>query len=642
VRGAVSKQGGEQPYLGDEELMLWVSHATAVTPSPLALYLVEPSSRREFAMTSLKLAPLLRDFLGSELHLPLRKPGTAVKLGVDTASGELAVGVRFYPAGELVLKVCNGHNLASTSGGDAADVYIVLDARSRILPQSFRTAVAPSRGNPVWNETFVFDIVDHFEVRLALWEKETFTNDTLLGEVVLELDNVFRFGVVDTSVPMKRKDQWGGYTDMGMVRLEVDFVGPKGEAYPMLQPDRKAWSDFERRRRKGATTEEMELAIMKKQIIEQAIADEREAALRQMAGGDFSDNEIRAAFEFLDFDRNLVIGAAELRHVLTCMGELVTSEEIDEMIRLCDHDGDGQVSFYEFYQMAKAPNPGDPAWRPKSEAEFRNRNDRSTPGLSGGVRPPPVIIYDSFGKPVDVVDVATDAAARKRAVARAAENNHKAEKRRLCEHVVADLGLRLPELQACFKTFKRMDAFRAGGSLTYKEMCRLLDQEAQADTDDFRDIFTVFGSTEPGLEGKVNARQLLLALSGFCGATRHQRVNFCFYLFDEDGSGEIDTGELAQILQAAHLASRLDAATKAKAATVLAQADKDGNGTIGLEEFIVLATRFPGLLLPDFEARDTAGHVLEKLKTDTARARDKATEAQNKVFAQEARVTEGL
>ena len=75
---------------------------------------------------------------------------------------------------------------------------------------------------------------------------------------------------------------------------------------------------------------------------------------------------------------------------------------------------------------------------------------------------------------------------------------------------------------------------------------------------------------------------------------------------------------------------------------MLAQADKDGNGTIGLEEFIVLATRFPGLLLPDFEARDTAGHVIEKLKTDTARLRDKATAAQQKVYAQEARVTAGL
>ena len=380
---------------------------------------------------------------------------------------------------------------------------------------------------------------------------------------------------------------------------------------------------------------------MKKQLIEEAIAEERRVALGQMAGGDFSDAEIRAAFDFLDLDHNLVVGASELRHVLACMGELVTAAEIDEMIRLCDHDGDGQVSYYEFYQMAKAPNPGDKDWRPKSEAEFERRNEVGG-ALVQGVRPPPVIIYDSFGKPVDVIDAATDAAARKRAVERAAENNHKAEKRRLCEELVDDLDLRLPELQSCFKTFRRMDAFAAGGYCTYAEMCHVLDQDAKSNTGEFRDIFAVFGSTDPRFEGKVNVRQLLLALSGFCGATKHQRVNFCFYLFDENESGEIDATELEQILQASLLASRQDKAIKARAATILAQADKDGNGAIGLEEVIVLATRFPGLLLPDFEARDAAGHVIERIKTDTARRRAKAVAEIEKTFAQEAVETAGV
>ena len=37
------------------------------------------------------------------------------------------------------------------------------------------------------------------------------------------------------------------------------------------------------------------------------------------------------------------IGAAEIRHVLICMGELITDEEVDEMISMVDSDGDGQV-----------------------------------------------------------------------------------------------------------------------------------------------------------------------------------------------------------------------------------------------------------------------------------------------------------
>jgi hypothetical protein len=49
---------------------------------------------------------------------------------------------------------------------------------------------------------------------------------------------------------------------------------------------------------------------------------------------------------------NGYIGVAEIRFVLDALGEDVTDEEIDEMIRMLDVDGDGQVNFKEFYKMA--------------------------------------------------------------------------------------------------------------------------------------------------------------------------------------------------------------------------------------------------------------------------------------------------
>ena len=41
----------------------------------------------------------------------------------------------------------------------------------------------------------------------------------------------------------------------------------------------------------------------------------------------------------------LFFSAAELRHVMTNLGEKLTDEEVDEMIREADIDGDGQVNF---------------------------------------------------------------------------------------------------------------------------------------------------------------------------------------------------------------------------------------------------------------------------------------------------------
>jgi len=57
------------------------------------------------------------------------------------------------------------------------------------------------------------------------------------------------------------------------------------------------------------------------------------------------------AFMVFDKDGNGFISAAELRHVMTNLGEKLTDEEVDEMIREADIDGDGQVNYEEFVTM---------------------------------------------------------------------------------------------------------------------------------------------------------------------------------------------------------------------------------------------------------------------------------------------------
>lgn len=71
---------------------------------------------------------------------------------------------------------------------------------------------------------------------------------------------------------------------------------------------------------------------------------------RKMADTD-TEEEIREAFKVFDKDGNGFISAAELRHVMTNLGEKLTDEEVDEMIREADVDGDGQVNYDEFVKM---------------------------------------------------------------------------------------------------------------------------------------------------------------------------------------------------------------------------------------------------------------------------------------------------
>lgn len=49
-----------------------------------------------------------------------------------------------------------------------------------------------------------------------------------------------------------------------------------------------------------------------------------------------SEEEIREAFRVFDRDGNGFISAAELRHVMTSIGEKLTEEEINAMIKEAD------------------------------------------------------------------------------------------------------------------------------------------------------------------------------------------------------------------------------------------------------------------------------------------------------------------
>jgi calmodulin len=72
-----------------------------------------------------------------------------------------------------------------------------------------------------------------------------------------------------------------------------------------------------------------------------------------------SEEELKEAFRVFDKDGNGFISAAELRHIMTNLGEKLTDEEVDEMIREADIDGDGQIN----YEVCAVP-PYSPTLRP--------------------------------------------------------------------------------------------------------------------------------------------------------------------------------------------------------------------------------------------------------------------------------------
>ncbi len=75
-----------------------------------------------------------------------------------------------------------------------------------------------------------------------------------------------------------------------------------------------------------------------------------------------------------DKDGNGFISAAELRHIMTNLGEKLTDEEVDEMIREADVDGDGQINYVRQRRRDSAgPRHAPPPTVPRSDVLPRPR-----------------------------------------------------------------------------------------------------------------------------------------------------------------------------------------------------------------------------------------------------------------------------
>jgi len=63
------------------------------------------------------------------------------------------------------------------------------------------------------------------------------------------------------------------------------------------------------------------------------------------------DTSVREAFGVFDREGHGFISAAELRHVMTNLGEKLTDQEVDELIQGLDIDREGMLQYEELVKM---------------------------------------------------------------------------------------------------------------------------------------------------------------------------------------------------------------------------------------------------------------------------------------------------
>ncbi|KAH7974628.1 hypothetical protein HPB49_017485 [Dermacentor silvarum] len=95
------------------------------------------------------------------------------------------------------------------------------------------------------------------------------------------------------------------------------------------------------------------------------------------------------AFRVFDRDGHGFVTTVELRHVVTTLGERMTDEEADELVREADANDEGHVDYEELIKTTSTPLPPDqyvmpPRKRPPPSTELQQPGpDSVTPNASG-------------------------------------------------------------------------------------------------------------------------------------------------------------------------------------------------------------------------------------------------------------------
>jgi serine/threonine-protein phosphatase 2B regulatory subunit len=180
---------------------------------------------------------------------------------------------------------------------------------------------------------------------------------------------------------------------------------------------------------------------------------------------------------------------------------------------MVDLDGDGQVSWDEFYTMVTGGK--------KVPSGVGSGAGGGAAGGRSNVPPPP------SGQ-----NVVQSRNAKKQALEEfAKENNLKPE-----------------SVKKAYKRFQASDRDKSG-LLDYTEFCEVMQCDPAPQCD------MVFKLYDYDKSGHIDAREFFIAVSNYTGAGKEDKLKFAFMIFDEEGNGVITKAELLKMLKANHMAS---------------------------------------------------------------------------------------
>jgi len=594
-RSKTIKDGGVAPYFGEEKVLIWADRESWVDDLQVLILDEDMGEDKPIGQTHFSFLAYMNKIPTDafedtfDLFYYQTDPKDD-RIKKEIPQGEVVMRVRFYPAGRLKASFDRAAGLKFPESYEPLpgqptrmDPYVNVTTDSQAVQIVKRTpADKDGGGDPTWRYDMYFDIVDQYVLNVDVLHQAIQGTDVLLGTVQVALLTVFRSGKTEMWVRLKQNKANGGIKEVGEVFVALEFVGPSGIAYPQLRPEVDSFDDTVRKIpaekpsggeefvEEAVTLRKPQPTVPTEEMLKTKISTEpkKNEFGEDISTQEFSDDEIVAAFKFIDLDHNNFVGAREIRHILVCMGEMITDEEIDCMISMVDMDGDGQVSFQEFRTLVLHPDPGMVDMHKEVNAAKDKDLQEERQMTQGKLKGTDLTAYQ-----------------------RQRELTAREGKKKALLSFIKDNEVNFDAIKNFYQVFTELPKERRrGGRVNFGDFCICLGVEPITE---YRLLHTLFDNEEMG---DSDMREVLLGMMNFVEVERDQRIRFSFLMFDELKSGYISHKEVEEILRGNHMIGL--ASVQRKADTVMKQASPNNLGGITMNEYVVCSKKFPNVLLP--------------------------------------------
>ena len=269
--------------------------------------------------------------------------------------------------------------------------------------------------------------------------------------------------------------------------------------------------------------------------------------------------------------------------VYAYLGENATDEDIDEMIKMCDQDGDGQIAFDEFARMIfrhsgppkVVKKPHSKLLSPKEQEEIISKKvtkKKLAPIVSN------INSYEheqnkALSPKVMTVKERTDRAF-------------------VLRNMIKQIHFESKNIDELHDNFLNECDDQKTGGIKYESFCKAIKENAQNPI--CQALFKLF---QPNTNQQIDFREFLISVIHIITTNQSLKIKYAFNIFDVDGNGSIDRSELLQILKSTHMATNNEQ-VESKATAIFRQIDVDGNGLLSLDEFQAVTKKFPNLIFP--------------------------------------------